>query len=146
MMADMSDKIVRSLRAMYKEPSAKAMFDWAASRERDAAQTTIAVISERAGLNEPDARALAYKLEELGCCKFILGRKGHATRVKWKYSLIGLGRAAQGADGKLDVIEYKDDFEESELEERALTIPEAKRLLAKTLGIEPDAIEITVKA
>jgi hypothetical protein len=27
-----------------------------------------------------------------------------------------------------------------------LTIPEAKRRLALTLGIEPDAIEITVKA
>jgi len=147
MMSNLSDKIVRSLREIYGEPGSRAFFDWAAARERDAAQTRIAVIADRTGMAEHEARDLAYRLEELGCCEFIVGRKGHPSRAKWTYILIGLGEAARGDTNKLEEIDPELEGMDADLvSEAPLTIPEAKRRLAETLGVSPDSIEITVKA
>ncbi len=147
MMSNFSDKIVRPLREMYKEPGAKAFFDWAAGRERDAAQTRIAVIADRTGMAEHEARDLVYRLEELKCCEFIVGRKGHPSRVRWDYSLIGMGQAARGDSNQVEEIDPEVEGADADLlTEMPLTIPEAKRRLAETFGVDPSAIEISVKA
>jgi hypothetical protein len=147
MMSNIADNIVKLVRELYKkDKNAKALFDWAASRERDAGESRIDLISYRTGIERDEARALARQLAEMGCCEFIVGRRGAKSRVRWKYSLTGLGIAARGEANSLEVVNPDSiDLEFDAEADEPLTIPEAKRRLAATLDIEPGAIEIIVK-
>jgi DNA-binding MurR/RpiR family transcriptional regulator len=155
------DHIVDQVRALYLEDDlAQKLFDWAASRTHDAAQTSIDRMASKIQASRPEAIRLARKLDELGCGQFVQGRKGWKSRMKWSYSVKSLGAAAQGHVRNLEEVdlELAQDAEDQqqiaaaatfsfeELDEGHFTIAEAKRRLAENLGIDPDAIEITIRA
>lgn len=98
-----SDSINRKeLQALYSESTeAKAILDYFASRERNWNETTIDRLLAK--LNQDESRVgrggaikVLRRLAELGCGRFVAGRKGHATRLEWSVRLVDLGRAAAG--------------------------------------------------
>src|SRR5215217_3712849 len=145
---EFNDDIVRVLQAMYKADGvARRLFDWVASRKNDASETTIDRFSAKLGINRGEAVALAKKIEAAGCGEFLVGRRGSKSRFVWAYSCISLGQAAAGESTDLEavtdaVIDEEDfDVTDNEIESPqpsapALTIAEAKRQLAHSLGID----------
>jgi len=141
---------VAALKRLYAEDdAARTFFEWAAQRQNDATHTPIALLAQRAGTDKRHARELANRLAQLGCGQFVVGRRGSQSRIVWSVSLKSLGYAVTRGgivesldpDLKAEAADQKDEFPQPS----SLTIPEAKKRLAETLGVSPDAIEITVR-
>ncbi len=157
---DLAKDVVEAIRALYSsDERAQALFDALAKRRRDASATSIDNLSNTLNIARGDAVALARALEETGCGQFIVGRRGQRSRFEWEYSCISLGRAAAGESADLEkavdpVPEVDEEPQQSEVgivpnqpspAMKPVTIPEAKQLLAFSLGVSIANIEITVK-
>lgn len=145
--------VAMAIRVLYDEnPHATLLFDWTASLERDAYETTVDRISRKLEISRGEAISLARELEEAGCGEFIVGRKGWASRFRWAYSRVSLGQVASGEAEELEEASdpiSEEDEEASEPQkgsERNLTIHEAKIRLAHSLGVEPSQISIEIRA
>jgi hypothetical protein len=98
--------VVEQIRALYHEDvSARAFFDWVAERQNDSAETSLDRMVQKLDLSRGDAVALAKQLEGAECCRFIVGRKGARSRLKWFYSLRSLGMAARGSADALEDVD-----------------------------------------
>jgi DNA-binding MarR family transcriptional regulator len=138
------------------DANAQSLFDWVASRKNDTAETTIRRICEKTGMARSDAVRLVKTLSDMGCGEFIVGRKGAESRIRWRFSIISLGKAAQGEGVELDEVdpELAEDVADQQSPgiasegsaDQPLTIADAKRRLAATFGVKPEAIEIIVRA
>ncbi len=151
-----------ALKELYEEnPGARALFQWAAGRQNDATQTSIDRLAQKASVDRRKAIELARELERLGCGRFIMGRRGAPSRIEWQVSLKSIGRAAAGDAATLEapdpeLLAESADLADTKVTEKgergqgvqtgALSIAEAKRRLAASLGVAPEAIEITVRA
>jgi NAD-dependent DNA ligase len=153
---DIEDHKIAGLRELYQlTPAARAVFDWAASRTNDAAETNLDRIMQKTQVSRSEAVDMARRLDDLGCGVFVVGRKGAKSRIRWNYSLKSMGQAAQGHTDSLD--ELDSDVAEDVVDQQlisttepsigdvTLTIPEAKRQLALAFGVTPEAIEITIR-
>ena len=145
--------VAMAIRALYDEnPHATRLFDWTASLERDADETTVERFMRKLEISRGEAISLARELEEAGCGEFIVGRKGWSSRFRWAYSRVSLGQVASGEAEELeeasDPISEEDEeaSEPREGSERHLTIHEAKIRLAQSLGVEPSQISIEIRA
>ena len=145
--------VAMAIRALYDEnPHATLLFDWTASLQRDASETTIERISWKLDISRGEAISLARELEKAGCGEFIVGRKGWSSRFKWAYSRVSLGQVASGETEELeepsDPISAEDEeaSEPQEGSEQHLTIHEAKIRLAQSLGVEPSQISVEIRA
>jgi hypothetical protein len=149
---DFQPATVQAVQALYDQNSnAKKLFDWTASLRRDATATTIARIAHVLEISRKAAVSLAQDLEEAGCGEFIVGRRGSLSRFEWSYSRVSLGQVAAGEAEEIE--EVCDPISEKEEEAlgpegsaQPLTISSAKVLLAKSLGLTPDQIEIQISA
>lgn len=151
------EAVIRAVREMYRSDEiARRLFDWLASCSRDAAATTIDRIGWVLRVNRGEAVALAKRLEEAGCGDFVLGRRGQKSRFRWKYSRISLGQVASGEAEEVEEpdqpLTEEEEEEENErdtrsdgADKRPLTIAEAKAMLARSLGVSEDRIEITIR-
>lgn len=152
MVVDIDKDVIEAIRRLYRADSAaQALFDWTASRTRDATATSLDRLSNKLNLTRGDAVALARSLEKAGCGQFVVGRRGQPSRFEWKYSCISLGQAAAGEDVKLEAAEDPlPEIEEEQLEAAeaasGLTLAQAKIALSKTLGVPVENIEITIRA
>ncbi|MHB8357743.1 MAG: hypothetical protein ACYDDQ_13755, partial [Vulcanimicrobiaceae bacterium] len=88
---------------------------------------------------------------------FVVGRRGAPSRVEWTVSLKSIGRTAIGQAAALESVDPElvaetVDIADLKKEEAAVTgsqtlsINEAKKRLAASLGVSPEAIEITIRA
>lgn len=150
------NNITKVIRDLYqKDSGARALFDWAANRKNDAAETNVERIIQVASISHQEANELAKNLRDAGCGEYIIGRKGWKTRVRWLFGLRSLGQAARG-QGKLEEVdpELVEDVSDKpgnlvsseKFTQPQLSISEAKERLAQTFGVSPDAIEITIRA
>jgi hypothetical protein len=151
MALDFSQATVLTVQKLYKnDKHARALFEWCARRSRDATSTSLDVISYRLEISRGDAVALARKLHDAGCGEFVVGRRGSKSRFVWAYSCIAIGQVASGEISTLEKPENPEpeDVEEAQEEIAALnlTIPQAKLVLANSLGIPVSSIEINIKA
>jgi len=157
----MNDDLAKKLRSLYRiDETARSFFDWAAQRLKNATETSLETIENRAGIGHIQSVALGRTLSEMGVCEFITGRKGYKTRLKWMFNLRRIGLVARGEENVISTPEddwgtsFLDDVDDevlisdspNDLDLRPLTIPEAKRRLALSLDVDPSLIEITVKA
>ncbi len=150
MLDDFQPNNVKAIQALYEsDPNAKKLFDWTASLKKDAAETSLERLMSVLDISRKSAVTLAQELEEAGCGRFIVGRKGARSRFEWHYSRVSLGQVAAG---ETEEVEPVSDILATEAEEDAalsdakpLTIASAKALLAQSLGVQPEQIEITVK-
>jgi hypothetical protein len=154
MAGDISKGVIEAIRKLYRvNVAAQALFDWTASRERDATATSLDRLSNKLDISRGEAVALARALEQAGCGQFVVGRRGQPSRFEWEYSCISLGQAAAGEDVKLEAAEDPlPESEEEQLEAAAaasdqpLTLTQAKIALSKSLGVPVENIEITIRA
>ncbi len=151
---DLDKDVIKAIRALYKSnPQAQALFDALAIRKKDASETSVDNISNTLNITRGDAVDLARALGETGCGRFLVGRKGWKSRFEWEYSVISLGQAAAGESADLekavDPVPEVDDDEKPAIQpaltSRSITISEAKQMLAASLGVSVENIEITVK-
>ena len=148
MNSKIDNDVRQKVRELYASSQvAKDFLDWCADRQRDAKETTIERISSVIGVSRSEAVSLAKQLDAAGCGDFIVGRRGASSRFAWGYSRINLGRIAMGEVEELEekLVDPLDDDLESETAQ-GLTIPQAKALLADSLGLEPSQIEINIRA
>ncbi len=153
MTSDLTKSLVRKISSLYnKKPEAKLLFDAFAQRERDASYTTIARLEKVTSLDRTAAIAFAQELADAGCGKYIVGRRGNVSRIEWDYSCISLGKAASGkAEDIAEVAQNSQaDAEPGELPgeispDLKLTISQAKEVLARSLAIPIESIEIIIK-
>jgi len=143
--------MIGELKEMYEtDDAAQTFFDWASNRRNDATQTSIDHLAQKAETDPRRAREIAKQLAEIGCGEFIVGRRGAKSRIVWSVSLRSIGKAAAGRSREIDPVDLE-LFEDSADEAGAgmatptLTIAEAKQRLAASLGVTPEAIEITVR-
>lgn len=157
MNSDIKTEVIMAVRALYRSDQlAQRFFDWSASCERDATETSIERIASKVKVPRADAVALARRLEETNCGEFVVGRRGQPSRFVWFYSRIKLGQAAAGELSEIgqpeDPISEADNSDladvglANEITSPPLSISEAKRALARSLGIPEANIEITIKA
>jgi hypothetical protein len=148
------------LKKLYDEsPSAKAILDHLASRERNRRSMPIDRLLRRLdgeGLSRGDLIRVFRRLEEIHCGRFVAGRRGHQSRFKWDVGCVDVGRAAAGETVKIEAApsneadEPADDLQEHRFRLRPdlivsmelpsdLTATEAARLAAfvRTLPFEP---------
>jgi hypothetical protein len=150
---DFNPDTVTALKKMYAaNESSKNFFEWAANRKNDATQTAIDYIAQRAVTDRRGAIEIAQQLDDLECGRFVVGRRGARSRIVWKVSLKSIGKAATGKTQKIERLDPELFAETVDLKDDAahevsqnLTIAEAKKRLAASLGVEPEAIEITVR-
>jgi hypothetical protein len=105
---------------------ARAFFKWAANRVNDATQTPLDRLEVVLQTGRRDVVALARSLDEIGCGKFIEGRRGARSRIQWHYSLRGLGLVATGTK---DAVEDVDE---------ELVADEGDRAGGEDSGIAPE--------
>jgi hypothetical protein len=149
--ADMHDDgIITSLRGLYNGDDADYtwFFDRAAERQRNRWVTDLESLRKMlVGSSEPDgggtrenALTVAKELDKIGVGR--LTGKSKTRRVEWLYRLDSVGEVARGDHDNLVKKGGSDAELEEDEEEAPLTIPEAKRRLAKTLEIDPSKIKI----
>lgn len=146
---NLNDAIIGAVRELYgRNPQARQLFDWMADRQKDATATRIDHFVRVLGISRQAAVALAKALEEAGCGEFVVGRRGSPSRFAWGYSRISLGRVAAGETEEVESVSepLSEDEDEPVSEETPLTISRAKELLANSLGVKPEQIEIQVRA
>ena len=144
----LDNQIIEEIRTLYTQDQvARQLFDWTASRSYDASETSIVRLTQVLRISRQDAVHLARDLERAGCGDLILGRRGGRSRFRWAYSCISLGKTAAGETDEIE--EPFNPVPETEDEDNVpqhLTIPEAKALLAESLGLEPSQIAIEIRA
>jgi len=151
--------IVRKIQKLYRDNQlAQKFFDALSQRSRDATATTVENIM-RLRLSRGDAYNLAKAVAGTGCAELVLGRRKSKTRLVWTFSCISIGQAAAGENVELEGIHDAEPEIDDEDDETAtpivadiadttanLSISEAKRLLAKSLGVDERNVEIIIKA
>lgn len=148
--------VLKAVRQLYSRNDwARAIFDRLADLKRSPTETPIERWVNMLGETTTVVIDYARQMQAAGCGTFVVGRHGSKSRFRWHYNAISIGRVASGAsDDLIDV----DETTESEADDEApapasvvgsplaLTIPQAKEALARTLGVKPEQIEIIVKA
>ncbi|WP_444463884.1 hypothetical protein [Rhodobacter capsulatus] len=148
MMDTIDTGVVAAVRALYaSDENAKRFFDWCAEKKRDVTETRVERVMQVIDISRSAAVALARSLEVAGCGEFLVGRRGSPSRFVWSYSRISIGQIAAGEVEELeDVVDPLDEDEEVDVGGQALTIRQAKGMLAESLGVSVDQIEIIVRA
>jgi len=144
------EETIKAVQKLYRtNANAKKLFDLTAGLKNDASETNIERMMSVIAVDRSSAIRLARELEGAGIGRFVTGRRGAQSRFVWKHSRVALGQAAKGAgDGSASVTEASIEHVSADVavEGKPLTIASAKFLLAKSLGVLPEQIEITVTA
>ena len=109
------------LQKLYKDsPSARAILDHFASRERNSSTTTVERIRSNvaaAGADVPrgDVIQVFKTLEDAGFGHYKVGRKGWETRFEWTAEMISVGQAAAGEAVKVEQLTPEAQAKEPEV-------------------------------
>jgi hypothetical protein len=141
---------IQAVQDLYEtNTDAKKLFDWTASLQKDASETSLERLMNVLNISRKAAVSLAQELEKAGCGTFIVGRKGARSRFQWSFSRISLGQVAAGETEEIEPVSTDLTTEAEEeatlTDAKPLNIASAKALLASSLGVSPEQIEITVK-
>ncbi|MGH6836998.1 MAG: hypothetical protein ACREC9_16025 [Methylocella sp.] len=115
-----TNDISKSLKDIYHEDKdARAIFDWFATRQNDAREVAADRAAVMAEVGYPDVIRVFRILADIGCGRFLIGRKSHKTRMAWDYSIRSLAAAAQGGAQAIEEIdpEFVEDSIEADEEE-----------------------------
>ncbi len=117
---------ISGLGELYRDDNAaQVILDHFASRERNWSQTSVDRLQVNTAtdghpLSRGEVIAVFKRLEELGCGKFIVGRRGGASRFEWEYGMVDVGRAAAGEPAEPESISPEEKDSEEERLERML--------------------------
>src|ERR1700730_7829559 len=86
-----------ALKKLYdKDEDARAILDWFETRQNDAREVSVERAGKKAAVEYLAVLRVFRELENIGCGRLLMGRKGHRTRLAWDYSIRSLGAAARG--------------------------------------------------
>lgn len=116
--------------------------------------TTADQFAEALEMSRSDSVKLAQQLDRAGLGKFKIGRRNHPTRLMWNPGQPEAGAIRKAFDrldghGLEEPVAAPTAPPEASLvnvSELTLTIPQAKEILARSLGVSPTNIEIVVRA
>ncbi len=112
------DNLLKSLKFLYdSDASARAVFDWFATRQNDAGTITVRRASQKSNIDDRSTFEVFRKLENLRCGHLIVGRRGHETRMKFEYGVRSLAAVAKGGDQKpiaVNSVQNEDDVKEDD--------------------------------
>ena len=99
------DEKVESLQELYKSnQAARSLFDYYAARARSSKKTSVDRAEFVTGEDYYDIVAVFKTLEAIGVGKFLVGRKGHESRMVWDYDVISIGQTAQSLEDELEPV------------------------------------------
>lgn len=146
-----SRNVVRQLRGMAKEDSAKSFFGWLSTYQRNAESSTVDLAEREATrwgrenvhsqiiIGRGDIIAMMRKMEELQLGRFIVGRRKAPSRFEFWSSRAQIGQAALGEIDVIDIEEEPVSLDQDDL------IEAHRMLIASGLGRPVSAITIKVK-
>lgn len=150
---EIDDDVVMRIRELYNgDAGAQKLFDWIATLERGAAETTLDNFMSKLGVKRKEAIRLAKILDSAGCGHFRIGRQGRESRFIWSYNRGRLGKVAKGdiggpsgANSRIDSGNGDGASVVAEMNGGFLSISEAKKRLSISLGVDESAIEINIR-
>lgn len=101
----------KALKALYSsDPTAKIILNEFGSRSKNQTVTKldrllVNLSDHNQHVSRTDAINVLRKLDELGCGRFLTGRKGHPTRFEWHYELVSVAKAATGEVQQVEEIQ-----------------------------------------
>lgn len=110
------------LRDLYgQSETARAVLDHAAGRTRNWRKMSVErivqiLMHEGHAVSRRDIIEVFKRLEELGCGRFVAGRRGHRSRLEWSVGLVSVGRLASGEAEEIESIDEADAVEEGDVE------------------------------
>jgi len=127
------------------DEAAHRILDHLASRKRDRGSTTVNRLqanleSQGRTISRGQVIRVLKRLQQLGCGRFMAGRKGWASRFEWGVGMVDVGRAAAGAPVEPGLLSAR-DAEEADDEElgQVLDHPfQLRRNLTVTVSLPDD--------
>ncbi len=114
------------VRQMYAENSvAKAAFDYFATCKNNKRTTTVdrllQVLQGRGNhVSYTEVKNLLRELARLGCGEYVIGRRGHPSRLEWTVGLVSLGQVASGRRSQVEeFVDEGSDQQDADPDERA---------------------------
>lgn len=133
-----NNNLVLSLRDIYKsDVSARALFDWFGTRVRGAAEIEVEAAVAKAGVEYSSVIRVFRKLAELGCGRFIEGRRGFKSRMAFTYSIVELGEVACGNQDQVPAVSKKQSEFELEEENSDINLT-TKNFVSHQYQLRPD--------
>lgn len=133
---------IEKLRRLYSSNEcAKAILDHVAGRNKNSVKTNVdrlETVLREGKFSRREIVGALKKLEELQCGTFVIGRRGQPSRFEWAVEMIGLGRAAQGAQSDVEILDaaQAEPVEPEELTEEEAEIPSG--IVRHVYMIRPD--------
>ena len=126
------EDLEQSLKALYQKSNvASAMFDWFSTRERDSTEIKAKYAAIRTKCDVVAVRDLFKEFEEIGCGRYLEGRRGFDTRFQFDYSIRELAKVAIGKEpGKLILFEEGVEVDEEDSSSSSAGLTSALRCLA----------------
>ena len=100
--------------------AANRLFEIFARRKKDSKQMTVERAAKLAACDYRSMTQIFKELDEIGVGKFVVGRRGHPSRIEWSYSIQSLGEIAEGQIDQPQEISSHSDIDDEiddELEE-----------------------------
>src|SRR6266566_8268956 len=105
---------------------AKAILDYASSRSRNSSVTNVdrltwVISRDGRTFSRREVIEVLKALENLGCGKFVIGRRGQPSRFEWEVQMIGVGKVARGDHAEIAPLsegeELPEETEDDEMRE-----------------------------
>jgi len=111
---------IEAIRKLYRSSAiARAAFEHFAAGKKNMTETSVnrllAVLAAKghnAGYGE--VRDFLMELGNLNCGKYIQGRKGWPSRLKWSVGMVSLGQAATGKDSSVEELNETEAVDETQ--------------------------------
>jgi len=114
--------LIKELKGLYSESdTAKSFFDYFSNRQRTDRVTKVYVASRNLGISEGEIREFFKELDKLEVGEFIVGRRGHSTRMEWDYNPKSLSMVAASKSNELIKVSHEDEDEESAFDSNITT-------------------------
>lgn len=139
------DQVIKSVKVLCsKSIFIEKFFEDFSVMKKNVITTTVDSLVSNHQMSRTEAIDTLKRIADTNCGEYKIGRRGKKTRLDWKYSTknLGLGLIQTGSQLNQALI-VSEEGREDEVPE--LTISNAKKLLAKSLGIKPEQVEIQIK-
>jgi hypothetical protein len=96
---------ITQLRESYRDwRPTKGFVGWAHEIENTPDETPTAELIEKLSLKPAEAKGLFTGIDQLKLARLIVGRRGSASRLEWKYTLQSIAAVARGEADKFEPI------------------------------------------
>jgi hypothetical protein len=112
-------------------PNAMALFGTFQGRKRNirGGSQSVQEVASAIGSNESEVRELFKEMQQIGVGRFVMGRKGHASRFEYAVSVVDIANAIESLSP-----DESDDWPESDTDLRTYDFPVRLGVMAKVIA------------